>query len=120
MDYKRYELAIKFRIVYPNAGAFLLNKGLWYIGTQGADGNENKMSGGIALSGQFSKEADAWDDAYYQFAERQEDIEANLALYQCWREAGSPRDLTKFVEDMGIHPEDESTKPVLIVTRRKE
>ena len=44
---------------YPQAGAIMLNRGLYYIvAVKG-----NKMSGGVHLSGLHKREIEAWKDA---------------------------------------------------------
>ncbi len=49
------------RRIYPKAGTIMLNKGLYYVGSEGEDGS--KMGAGERLSGQFRRESEAWADA---------------------------------------------------------
>ncbi len=107
MDYKRFQLAVEFRIVYPNAGVVETSDDRYWIGADAKD--RSKLNNGKGLSGYFKKPDDAWDDAYYQFAERQQEI------YRLWKEAGSPQDLTVFILGLGILSEDESIKPDVTV-----
>ncbi len=46
---------------YPEAGAVMLNRGLYYIAIDGA--RKSKLGAGEKLSGLFKKQQDAWADA---------------------------------------------------------
>ncbi len=53
---------------FPDAGAIMLNRGLYYISDQGHDGD--KMSPGNDLSEMFRRESEAWSDAARKIREK--------------------------------------------------